>query len=105
MQSFFIDEIEFLAIPNETYFLVIQLLTIDLRATLRLLSCFRSTHSGGYASGSDGGGTYDRRYSDGRSARGGGGGGFNHGYRGKFDGGYGRGGRVGGRGGGYGGRF
>ncbi len=62
---------------------------------------FRSTH---YTSGSDGGGTYDRRYSDGRQARGGGGGGFDSGYRGKFDG-YGRGGRGGGRGGGYGGRF
>jgi hypothetical protein len=59
---------------------------------------FRSGLSGGYTSGSDGGGTYDRRYSDGRQARGGGGGGFDHGYRGKFDGGY-------GRGGGYGGRF
>jgi hypothetical protein len=58
-------------------------------------SQIRSTHSGG----SDGGGTYDRRYSDGRSARGGGGGGYNHGYRGKYDGGYGRGGRGGGRGG------
>ncbi len=63
---------------------------------------FRSSHSGGYASGSDGGGHYDRRYSDGRSAGNGGSGGFNIGYRGKFDGGYGRG---GGRGGGYGGRF
>jgi hypothetical protein len=43
---------------------------------------FRSTHSGS----SDGGGNYDRRYSDGRSAReyGGGGGGYNHGYRGKY---------------------
>jgi hypothetical protein len=51
------------------------------------------------------GGTYDRRYGDGRSARGGGGGGYNHGYRGMFDGGYGRGGRGGGRGGGYSGRF
>jgi hypothetical protein len=66
---------------------------------------FRSTHSGGYTSGFDGGGTYDRRYSDGRQARGGGGGGFDFGYRGKFDGGYGRGGRGGGRGGGYSGRF
>jgi hypothetical protein len=64
---------------------------------------FRSTHSGGYTSGSDGGGIYDRQYSDGRPARGGGGGGFNFGYRGKFDGGYDCGG--GGRGGGYGGRF
>ncbi len=63
---------------------------------------FRSTHSGFYASGSDGGGTYDRRHSGGRSAGGGGGSWFNYGYRGKFDGGYGRG---GGRGGGYGGRF
>jgi hypothetical protein len=58
---------------------------------------FRSGLSGGYTSGSDGGGTYDRRFSDGRQARG-----FDHGYRGKFYGGYGRG---GGRGGGYGGRF
>jgi hypothetical protein len=65
---------------------------------------FRSTHSGGYTSGSDGGGTYGHRYSDGRQARGGGGGGFDSGYRGKFDG-YGRGGRGGGRGGGYGGRY
>jgi hypothetical protein len=65
----------------------------------------RSSHSGGYASGSDGGGHYDRRYSDGRAAGSGGRGGFNPGYRGKFDSGYGRGGRGGGRGGGYGGRF
>jgi hypothetical protein len=36
------------------------------------------------------------RYSDGRQTRGGGGGGFDHGYRGKFDGGYSRGGRGGG---------
>jgi hypothetical protein len=66
---------------------------------------FRSTHSGGYTSGSDAGGYYGHRYSDGRQARGGGGGGgFDSGYRGKFDG-YGRGGRGGGRGGGYGGRY
>ncbi len=51
---------------------------------------------------SDGGGYYDRRYSDGRVAGNGGRGGFSPGYRGKFDGGFGRG---GGRGGRYGGRF
>ena len=57
-----------------------------------------------YTSGSDVCGNYGHRYSDGRQARGGGGGGFDSGYRGKFDG-YGRGGRGGGRGGGYGGRY